>query len=269
MITALDHIVLTVDDVGAAAAAYERLGFGVTFAAPVRSEPRAFVGFGGFRLVFVEPDDRDGARENLLPKMMLRSDDIDEDMVRLTSAGYAVTEIPDLSADGGGGHPIRRADIEFSTPLGLVEHRGANADHDAGANVVHRNSVTVPERTYIAVDSIERDLPEFEAILGADAPQPEMGTVIMSLMSVFPLGEIGLAIAEPRGAGPTADALASTGVGVFQVLFRAGSLDDAERVMVERGATRPERGTRLSGESALLVLPADAGGIYVALAGPD
>jgi hypothetical protein len=110
-------------------------------------------------------------------------------------------------------------------------------------------------------------LERFERLLGMSAPEPEMGTVIMSLMSVFYLGDIGIAVAEPRGSGPTASALAARGPGLFQVLLRAEHLDVAAVEMVERGAPAPARGTRLSGESALLVDPADACNLYVAFAG--
>ncbi len=99
------------------------------------------------------------------------------------------------------------------------------------------------------------------------APEPEMGTVIMSLMSVFYVGDVGIAVAEPRGPGPTADALSSNGPGLFQILFRAGHLDRAAALMVENGVPPPTRGTRLSGERALLVEPAHACNLFVALAG--
>jgi hypothetical protein len=120
----------------------------------------------------------------------------------------------------------------------------------------------------VAVDSIERDLRAFESVFGKPAPEPEMGTVIMSLMSVFYFGELGIAVAEPRGPGPTADALEANGPGLFQVLFRGEHLDQAAAIITANGGPAPERGTRLSGESALLNLPENACGIYVALAGP-
>jgi hypothetical protein len=116
------------------------------------------------------------------------------------------------------------------------------------------------------VTSIDRELQAFERVLGQPAPEPEMGTVIMSMMSVFYIGAVGIAVAEPRGAGPTADALNANGPGMFQVLFRAEHLDEAEGFMVHHGMPSPARGTRLSGESALLVTPQHACGIYVAMA---
>ena len=94
-----------------------------------------------------------------------------------------------------------------------------------------------------------------------------MGTVIMSLMSVFYPGEAGLAIAEPRGPGPTARALSAYGPGLFQLLFRADHLNAATQVIVDGGLPPPAAGTRLSGESALLIEPEHACGLFVALAG--
>ena len=74
-------------------------------------------------------------------------------------------------------------------------------------------------------------------------------------------------MAEPRGPGPTADALSANGPGLFQVLLRADHLDRAAAFMVENGVPPPIRGTRLDGESALLVEPAHACNLFVALAG--
>ena len=133
--------------------------------------------------------------------------------------------------------------------------------------MTHPNTATVVERVYLAVESIDDALETFERVLDVPAPEPEMGTVIMSMMSVFPVGGIGLAIAEPRGPGPTARALSTNGPGLFQVLLRAEHLNEAERVMGENGVPPPTRGTRLRGESALLVDPAQACGLFVALSG--
>jgi hypothetical protein len=52
------------------------------------------------------------------------------------------------------------------------------------------------------VESIDRELERFEQLFGVPAPEPEMGIVIMSLMSVFYFGDIGVAVAEPCGCRP-------------------------------------------------------------------
>jgi hypothetical protein len=272
MITGVDHIVLTETDVMGAAATYERLGFGVTVRSTAQRGATAYVCFDDFHLAISEPAGERRGRASGLPELVFRSNDLDHDVSRMMSAGFAVSEISDDPLDGTDGHLARRtAEVEFVMPFGLVQHYSDRGARDAyvGSSVVHPNSATTVERTYVAVESMARDLPRFEEILGTPAPEPEMGTVIMSLMSVFSLGGMGLAVAEPRGSGPTADALQSNGPGLFQVLVRARSLHDAQRVMEENGAPVPEPGTRLSGESALLVLPAHACGVYVGLAGPS
>lgn len=260
VLTAVDHIRFWVADVARAVDTYRRLGFTV-----VDDGATAFASFGGFFLEFTEiesPDNSEG-----LGILTLRSDDIDDDVSRLRSAGVAATDPADDRVTVGQTSLARHvSDIETIIPMRLVEHQSELSElfGDPGP---HPNTVTRLERVYIAVESMEHHLPEFERVLGVPAPEPEMGTVIMSLMSVFEIGGVGIAVAEPRGAGPTNDALTANGPGLFQVLFRADHLDVADRHMVEHGLPAPARGTRLSGESALLVGPAVACGSYVAMAG--
>lgn len=234
MLTGVDHITVGVFDVARAVDTYRRLGFTVAEVDAV-----AYAVFGQFHLEFRETA---AAREGL-EVLAFRSDDIEADVERIRSAG-----------------------VDALVPIRLVEGEG-----DLGALLgnpsPHPNTVTTLERIYIAVESMERGLPDFERAFGMTAPEPEMGTVIMSLMSVFYIGDVGIAVAEPRGSGPTGDALAANGPGMFQVLFRAEHLDIAGRHMVDHGMPSPARGTRLSGESALLVEPANACGTYVAMAG--
>lgn len=243
MLTAVDHVVVGVPDLEEAVDTYRRLGFSLT-ESPGRALARAF--FGDFYLELRESDTTEG-----VDRVVFRSDDLAADRARLAANGIAVTE----SVDGMVG-------VETPVPMGIVE-RGTTSD-DAAA---HPNTATALERIYVAVESIEDTLGVFEKVLGMAAPEPELGTVIMSLMSVFYLGPIGIAVAEPRGPGPTADALAANGAGWFQLLFRADHLDVAAALMVDRGIRPPQRGTRLSGESALLVEPDQACNVYVALAG--
>lgn len=270
MLTAVDHIVLQAASLAEAVAAYERLGFRVSYGQPEGTDPdRAYVVFDDLYLELRAADGPAGAEG--LTEVVLRSDDIDSDAGRVRAAGIRVSDIVQDPIDGEGGSLSRRsAVVDLFTPMRFVEH-----DHDAetrltfmGGRGAHPNTATALERTYVAVESIERDLPTFERVFGTPAPEPEMGTVIMSLMSVFYFGTIGIAIAEPRGEGPTADALEAGGPGLFQILFRAEHIDEAARIITANGAPAPRRGTRLSGESALLILPEDAGNAYVALAGP-
>jgi catechol 2,3-dioxygenase-like lactoylglutathione lyase family enzyme len=241
VLTSVDHIVVRVSDLEAAVDTYRKLGFTVT---RPRDEAVAYILFGDFHLELREL----GFSTEGLHSLGLRSDDIETD-IGLLNGG----EIP----IGVGSLPIELIGVHAADEIG----------RSVGSPTSHPNTATKLERVYVAVESIDRALKAFETALGIPAPEPEMGTVIMSMMSVFYLGGVGIAVAEPRGAGPTADALAANGPGMFQVLFRAEHLDVADRFMVDHGMPAPARGTRLSGESALLVLPENACGAYVAMAG--
>jgi catechol 2,3-dioxygenase-like lactoylglutathione lyase family enzyme len=242
VLTAVDHIVVNVHDLERAADTYSRLGFTVNRAGP--SAATARIRFGDFHLELREL----GLPTEGLHSLGLRSDDIETD-TRLMN---------------GGEIPIG----ERSLAIELIDEREAeDVRRSLGAPTSHPNTATELERVYVAVESIDRELNAFETALGIPAPEPEMGTVIMSMMSVFYLGAVGIAVAEPRGEGPTAEALTANGPGMFQVLFRAEHLDEADRFMVDHGMPAPTRGTRLSGESALLVRPENACGAYLAMAG--
>ena len=275
MLTAIDHIVLGVMNLPSAVRTFEGLGFHISRGGGPRPDPVS--GYAVFNDFYLELRDvtngsgDSGPTREGLNQIALRSDDLDRDVARVRSTGLNVSDVVVDAIDGDDGFLTRRtAMVDLVTPIRLVEH-----DHDPearhtyfGGSTTHPNTAQALERTYVAVESIERDLPGFEDALGMRAPTPELGTVIMSLMSVFYVGDMGIAIAEPRGAGPTADALEANGPGLFQVLFRAKHLDEAARVMAENGMPEPERGTRLSGESALLVRPSVSWGAFVALAGP-
>lgn len=264
MLTAVDHIVVSVSDLRRAVETYRSLGFSLAHRDQV-----VYAVFGDLYLEFRAFDSAENEAEGLAG-IALRSDDLDADVTCIESHGIHVDGPFDDPIDGPGGSLSRRiAAIDADTPITLVEHHHDHQERRTflGGAARHPNTATVLERTYIAVESIERELSRFEQVLGVSAPEPELGTVIMSLMSVFYLGEVGIAVAEPRGPGPTQDALSANGPGMFQVLFRAEHLDVAERLMVDNGMPAPARGTRLSGESAMLVAPELACNVYVALAG--
>jgi catechol 2,3-dioxygenase-like lactoylglutathione lyase family enzyme len=240
--TAVDHLVVNVHDLERAVDTYRRLGFTVTRADSYPAS--AFIIFGDFYLELREL----GLVREGLQSLGLRSDDIATDNGCLN----------------GGEIPIGESSLRVEV---VREQEAEEIRRSLGSPTSHPNTATDLERLYVAVESIDRELKAFETALGLPAPEPEMGTVIMSMMSVFYLGDVGIAVAEPRGEGPTADALAANGPGMFQVLFRAEHLDEADRFMVDHGMPAPARGTRLSGESALLVRPENACGAYLAMAG--
>jgi catechol 2,3-dioxygenase-like lactoylglutathione lyase family enzyme len=241
VLTAVDHIVVNVHDPERAVDTYRRLGFTMT-----RGDNVVYIVFGDFHLELREL----GHSKEGLHSLGLRSDDFETDIGLLNAGEIPIGEIP--------------------LPIELIgEQEAEEIRRSLGSPTSHPNTTTVLERVYVAVESIDRELKAFERALGIPAPEPEMGTVIMSMMSVFYLGNVGIAVAEPRGEGPTADALAANGPGMFQVLLRAEHLDTADRFMVDHGMPAPARGTRLSGESALLVRPENACGTFLAMAGQN
>jgi catechol 2,3-dioxygenase-like lactoylglutathione lyase family enzyme len=259
VLTAIDHLVIGVPDLEQAVATYRNLGFNVIQDLNEMDPRAAFVVFDNF---FIEL--RVGGSEPV-NRIIFQSDDLDRDVARLRSAGFTVA---DNQVHGhGASESTRAAFVDDPIPIGLIEHQTSPRAHAGGNALDHPNTATAVERLYVSVESIDHDLEQFERLLGTQAPVPELGTVIMSLMSVFYFGDVGVAVAEPRGPGPTADALATDGPGLFQVLFRADHLDQAFSVVVANGVPAPAKGTRLSGESAVLVNPGHACGLYIALAG--
>jgi hypothetical protein len=270
-----------VADVAGAVETFRNLGFTVTHGESPEDAGRqaAYGVFGDFYIEFRATEDSqrldeptasglESQKARSINRIVLRTDNLDAEVARLRSGGIPVSNPAGEGISRSDPWPGTVAVVDGLVPLGLVEHDQASARFAlVGGGVTHPNTTTALERMYIAVESIERELPAFEQLLGMPAPEPEMGTVIMSMMSVFYLGDIGIAVAEPRGPGPTADALSSNGPGLFQILFRADHLDRAAALMVEAGVPAPARGTRLSGESALLVEPEHACNLYVALAG--
>lgn len=282
MLTAVDHLVIRVEEVARAVDSYRNLGFTVTYGddVAVADHEAAYVVFGDFFIEFRGTDDspqdqaeaaagREFSEAEGIHTIVFRSDDLDADVARLKSSGFRVSNIVDDGVDfREGSRPMRTAVVDSNIPVRLVEqNQEAERSTVLDAATPHPNTATVLERMYLAVESIDRELEMFEKLLGFSAPEPEMGTVIMSMMSVFYLGDVDIAVAEPRGSGPTATALSTNGPGLFQVLFRAEHLDTAAALMVENGVPAPTQGTRLSGESALLVEPAHACGLFAALAG--
>lgn len=282
MLTTLDHLVIGVTDVALAVQKYRNLGFTVTHREEFEgaSQESAQIVFGDFYIEFQRPQDSQStcnetsadnpATSDGANRIVFGSDNLDEDVARLTSSGFHMTSPMGGLQVGCDDWPSTRPTAVISnTPFALVETRQTPSAGSASPNraYLHPNTATILERIYLAVESIDADSDELARLLDIPAPEPEMGTVIMSLMSVFYVGDVGIAVAEPRGPGPTADALTENGPGLFQLLFRAQHLDQAAALMTKNGVPAPTRGTRLSGESALLVEPENACNLFVALAG--
>jgi hypothetical protein len=128
--------------------------------------------------------------------------------------------------------------------------------------------VTRIERAYVAVQDVTAEAERYARVLGMPVPKIQRGSVIRADMAVFDLGPTGLGVAQPAEPGPAAEALARRGPGPFQVLHRTHSLAAAARFMADHGLPPPLRGTRNTGEEAVLVRPEHACGVYIGFVGP-
>jgi catechol 2,3-dioxygenase-like lactoylglutathione lyase family enzyme len=132
----------------------------------------------------------------------------------------------------------------------------------------HPNGVQRIERVYIAVKDIAAAATHYARVLGVPPPKMERGTVIQADMAIFQFGPTALGLAQPVAPGVCADALARSGPGPFQILYRTSSMDAAAKWMADHGVPPPVRGVRNTGEQAMLVPPAHACGVYIGFVGP-
>jgi hypothetical protein len=192
------------------------------------------------------------------------------ELVDEATSALAVTPTGDLELTAGEDRPevVPGSPSLTSVRSGLPLSFEMAMDKQPRA-VVHPNTVLRLERVYIVVPDLEAALPLYSAALGSATPPIQQGMVIRARMAVFDIGPVGIGLATPFEAGPAADALQRNGGGVFQALFRVGSMAAAASWMLEHGLPPPARGTRNTGERALLVQPQYAAGIYIALVGPE
>jgi hypothetical protein len=152
---------------------------------------------------------------------------------------------------------------------GRLPLRFVSSDMRAKRPGNHPNGALRLERVYVAVPDLRIAAPEYASTLHMDLPTEQRGNVIRAIMRVFDVGPVGIVVAEPVEDGPAADALARHGAGLFQLLFRVRGLANVAHWMIEQRLPQPERGTRNTGESAILVSPEYACGAYVAFVGPE
>ena len=291
MLTRIDHVMICVPDLGAAIAAYRRMGFHVQpggdhpgkgthnaiafnredyielLGVRDRAEHAAASGpgsvdagladvlarGGGFRFVIVQSDDLAAD----VSAMRARGVDVGDpvDGGRRTPAGV---DLAWRVARLGPAHPLPVLFLQHLTPLEV--RRPASAGHP--------NGVLDLDRVYIAVTDVAAAAREYGRVLGLPVPKIQRGNVIKADMAVFDLGPTGLTVAQPAEPGPAAEALARSGPGPFQALYRISSMEAAARAMAERGLPPPARGIRNTGEEAMLVGPEHACGAYIGFVGP-
>jgi catechol 2,3-dioxygenase-like lactoylglutathione lyase family enzyme len=294
VLTRIDHVMFGVPDLAKASETYTRLGFNV-------QPGGAHIGVGTHNAIaFLEEDyiellgvrDPDELRvaaavpgspfaglvESLARgggflAVIVQSDDLAADVAAMRQRGVDVSNpavgerrTPDgqtlrwQTARLGPANPLPLIFIQHLTPL--AERRQAAR----GGN--HPNGVRFLERVYVSVPDVIKSAEVYARVLGMPVPKTYRGTVIMAEMAVFELGPTGLSVAQAYAPGPAAEALKRQGPGPFQVLYRTSSMDAAARFMVEHGMPPPVRGTRNTGEQAMLVEPANACNVYVGFVGP-
>ena len=226
-LTHIDHIKIDVPDLKAGVDAYHRLGFDMHVV--------------GSKAIARNPDDflelRQGSAGGI-SAIALRSDALAADQKAFASRGSLA-------------HVTLTDSMQPHNPVPAM----------------HPNGVFKLERVYVAVTDLAAAVKEWRNALGLPEPKMERGTVIMADMAVFQLGPAGLTLAQAYGPGPTADALKARGPGPFQILYRTKSMDAAAKWFKDHGVPPPARGVRNTGEHAMLVPPASAGGTFIGLVG--
>jgi hypothetical protein len=295
MFTCIDHLMLCVPDLERGAEQYRRLGFNVQ---PGGVHPGkgthnaiAFNDPDYLELLAIRDPAEDRAAEAQAGRFrrdraafiaagggiryaVLQSDDLAADVAAMRARGVDVSDVMDARRKQG--------DTEFHwksaylgpdnpLPLFFIQHLTPMAErrkHTPGGGP-HPNGVFKLERTYIVVRDANAVAAEYAKVLGMPQPPLQRGTVIMADMIVFQLGPHGLGIVQPYAAGVAAEALDRRGPGPFQALYRTQSMGAAARWQQEQGLPQFPRGTRNTGEQAMLAPPSEACGAYIGFVGPE
>jgi len=296
MLTRIDHVMICVPKLAQGIEAFTRMGFDVhpggAHTTGGTHNAIAFLQDDYLELLSVrDPDARPArppapggpsadlldflARGGGFRYVALQSDDLAADVAAMRQRGIDVGDATDggrrtpngqeLRWKSAGLGPRNALPIFFIQHLTPVEERRRQVPK-AGQ---HPNGVLRADRVYIAVPDVTSAAETYGRVLGMPVPPIRRGTVIKADMAVFDLGPTGLTVAQPAEPGPAAEALARRGPGPFQVLYRTSSMGAAARFMVEHGLPAPARGTRNTGEQAMLVGPADACGAYIGFVGPE
>jgi len=294
MLKRIDHVMIAVPDLAAGMAQYRNLGFDVyeggVHPGKGTHNAIAFNGDDYIELIAIrDPDEYAAASagsrspDGGLAKFVeagggiryvaLQSDDLAADVVAMRRRGVEVSDPTQgsrrtpsgqllrwQSASLGLAHPLPIFFIQHLTPL---QERRTSVPR-AGQ---HPNGVQHVERVYIVTNDLDHTAAMYAEVLGMPQPLPHKGTVIMSEMAVFDIGPTGVCVAQPYAEGPASEALARRGPCVFQALCRTQSMEAAATWMASQGMAPLARGTRSTGEQAMLATPSLAGGTYLGFVG--
>lgn len=290
MLIRIDHVMICVPSLDQGIETYARLGFDIHPGGvhPGRGTHNAIAFHGDDYLELMSVRDRDEylaaspgggllaflERGGGLRYVAVQSDDLEADVAAMRQRGVDVADVAEGGRRTPAGEELRWKaavlDPRDSLPIFFIQHltqleerrrQGPRAGH-------HPNGVLRTDRVYIVVPDVAVAAESYRRVLGMPAPRIQRGAVIKADMAVFDLGPTGLTVAQPAGPGPAAEALRRRGPGPFQVLYRTSSMDAAARWMADHGVPPPARGTRNTGEHAMLVPPEDACGVYIGFVGP-
>lgn len=295
MFTRIDHVMICVPDLAQGMAQFAKMGFNIH---PGGDHP----GKGTHNAIALNDEDylellavRDRAEYAASGKpgtwntgltdfiaagggirfIAIQSDDLDADVTAMRARGVDVGDAVDGSRRTPAGQELKWKSAVLGAqnplPLFFIQHVTPMAERRKQVPAVgdHPNCVYTLERTYIVTHDVASAAAQYARVLCMPQPNTVKGTVIMSDMAVFQLGEHGLGVVQPYADGPAADALKRRGPGPFQALYRTRSMGAAERWMQQHGMPPLARGVRNTGEVALLATPAEACGAYIGFVGPQ
>ncbi len=290
MLTRIDHVMICVPDLERGIAAYQRIGFNVYPGGAHTGRPThnaiAFTGEEYIELLSIRdpggvaPGTPDAGLAEYLARgggfrtVAVQSDDLAADVAAMRRRGVDVGVISDGGRRTPAGQELRwrAAQLGPDTPLPIFFIQHLTPLDERRRQVAkpgdHPNGVLRADRVYVAVPDVAAAAETYSRVLGLGVPKIQRGAVIKADMAVFDLGPTGLTVAQPAEPGPAAEALARSGPGPFQVLYRTSSMDAAARFMASHGVPEPARGVRNTGEQAMLVGPEHACGAYVGFVGP-